>query len=236
MYIAICDDETEDLELERTLLERNMTAVCAEWELDTFTSSKDMLNSPKTYNMVFLDVEMDGLNGIKTAESLHRKNPQCLIFFVTHHEDYMDEALDNHAFRFWTKPINEDRLLYSLKSAVKRIEHERAAVTVTSGKRKVKILVKNIIYVYHSGRLTHIVTTDGTVETYDTFRSVIKQLSDEFFTETHGSCYVNMNYVFDYNRDEIICEHDGTLYRPLLSVRKYAVFNKRFREWSGGLQ
>ena len=45
-----------------------------------------------------------------------------------------------------------------------------------------------------------------------------------------------MNYVFDYNRDEIICEHDGTLYRPFLSVRKYAAFNKRFREWSGGLQ
>jgi DNA-binding LytR/AlgR family response regulator len=238
LYIAICDDETVDLIQEKEMIERVMPSVTGSvnWEIDTFTSSQEMLNSSKTYNMIFLDVEMDGLNGIKTAKALHKKSPISLIFFVTHHEDYMDEALDNYAFRFWTKPINETRLRYSLKSAIKKIASYKKSISVTSSKKTVKILLRNIIYIYHCGRNTHIVTTDETIETYDTFQSVAEQLPYDNFAATHASCYVNLNYVSDYDKRDIICEHNGKIYKPYISTRKYSAFNKRFREWSGEQQ
>lgn len=238
LYIAICDDEKADLFHEKDLLEKILPTVSdtIKWEIDTFLSSKDMLNSNKIYNMVFLDVEMDGLNGIETAEKLHKKSPASLIFFVTHHEDYMDEALNNHAFRFWVKPINETRLVYGIQSAIKKLSTYKKKISVTVSKKTVKIFVKSIIYIYHEGRFTHIVTTNGTIVTYDTFQSVIEQLTDECFAQTHASCYVNLNYVSDYNKTEIICEYNGEIYKPYISTRKYSAFNKRFREWSCNLQ
>lgn len=238
LYIALCDDEMTDLIQEKKLIESVLPSILnnIKWEIDTFISSKDMLNSNRIYNMVFLDVEMDGLNGIATAEALHKKSPSSLIFFVTHHEDYMDEALDNHAFRFWTKPINETRLVYSIQSAIKKLSTYKRNIAVTVAKKTVKILLKDIIYIYHNNRLTYIVTTNETVETHDTFQSVISQLTDECFFETHASCYVNLNYVSDYNKTDIICEYNGKTYKPFIATRKYSAFNKRFREWSGELQ
>lgn len=247
LYIALCDDEMIDLIQEKELIGGILPSVISniklepaapniQWEIDIFTSSKDMLKSPKTYNIIFLDVEMDGMNGIQTAEALHKKSPISLIFFVTHHEDYMDEALDNHAFRFWTKPINETRLIYGIQSAIKKIITNKRNITVTAKKKSVTILLKDIIYVHHSNRLTYIITTNGTVETRDSLQSIAEQLTDECFFETHASCYVNLNYVTYYNKVDITCEYDGKIYKPFISTRKYSAFNRRFREWSGELQ
>lgn len=238
MYIAICDDEIKDLNHEEELIQKVLPSVMSDikWEIDTFLSSKDMLESRKTYNMIFLDVEMDGMNGIETAEALHKKSPSSLIFFVTHHEDYMDEALNEHAFRFWTKPIDKTRLAYGIESAVKRLLEYKKSVIVTVSKKTVKILVRNIIYVYHESRRTYIVTTNGKIETYDTFQSVAAQLPEESFFMTHASCCVNLKYVSDYDKKDIICEHNGKIYKAYISARKYSAFNKRFREWSCDLQ
>lgn len=238
LYIALCDDEVSDMTHEKELIEKVLPTVTTniKWNIDEFISSEDMLNSDKTYNMVFLDVEMDGLNGIATAEALHKKSPSTLIFFVTHHEDYMDEALDNHAFRFWTKPISETRLMYGIEKAITKINAYKRNIEVTVSKKAVKIPLRNIIYIYHTNRLTYVVTIQETVETHDTFQSVIEQLTDDCFVETHGSCYVNLNYVSDYDKTDIICEYNEQIYKPYISTRKYSAFNKRFREWSGDLQ
>lgn len=238
LCIALCDDEMTDLINEKNLIEKVMPSVAdnTKFEIDIFTSSQDMLNSNKIYNMIFLDVEMDGLNGIETAETLHKKSPSSLIFFVTHHEDYMDEALDNHAFRFWTKPISETRLAYGIQSAIKRLNTYKRSIAVTVSKKTVKILLKDIIYIYHHNRLTYIVTTNERIETYDTLRSVTEQITDDCFFQTHASCCVNLNYVTDYNKTDIICEYKGKIYKPYISVRKHSAFSKRFREWSGELR
>lgn len=238
LYIAICDDETTDLIYEKELIESILPSIVTDdkWEIDMFTSSKDMLKRNRQYNMIFLDVEMGGRNGLETAETLHIKSPATLIFFVTHHETYMDEALNKHAFRFWTKPINRARLIYGIQSAVKEISIYRKSITVTVDKKKLKIFLRDIIYIHHSNRLTYIITTSGTYETRDTFKSVIKQLTDAYFVETHASCYVNLNYVSYYNKADIICEYNGKSYKAFISKRKYSAFKKRFREWSGGLQ
>lgn len=238
LCIALCDDEMTDLMRGKALLEKILPAVSdtVKWEINIFSSSKDMLDLDKTYNMIFLDVEMDGLNGIETAEKLHRKSPVSLIFFVTRHEDYMDEALDNHAFRFWVKPVDEIRLIYGIRSAIKKLSAYKRTITVTASKKALKILITDIIYIYHEKRFTYIVTTNGTITTYDTFQSVVGQLADDNFVETHASCYVNMNYISDYDKTDIICEYNGKVYKPYISTRKYSAFNKRFREWSCDLQ
>ena len=238
IYIAICDDEIKDLNYEKELIKKALLSAVKDirWEIDTFLSPKDMLNSSKTYNMIFLDVEMDGINGIETAEALHKKSPVSLIFFVTHHEDYMDAALNEHAFRFWVKPIDETRLVYGIETAVNRILEYKKSISVTVSKKTVKILVTNIMYIYHESRRTHIVTTNGIIDTYDTFQSVVAQLPGESFFMTHASCCVNLKYVSYYDKKDIICEYNGKTYKAYISARKYSAFNKRFREWSCDLQ
>ena len=236
LSIAICDDDLLDLEDEKRLIEDVLSEQNKHWEIDAFTSPSELLQASKNYHVVFLDVEMDDLNGIETAEAIHTKSPECLIFFVTNHEDYMDEALNKHAFRFWTKPINRARLIYGIQSANRELDSRRKSIIVNVNKISTKIYMSDILYIYHSGRFTYIVTKKGEIKTSDTFRNVSEQLTDECFAESHASCYVNLNYVSDYNKTDIICEYDGKKYNAYISTRKYSAFNKRFREWSSELQ
>ncbi len=237
LKIAICDDEITDLTYQKALIEKVLPEITdIEWEIDTFSSPEDMLSSNKNYNMVFLDVEMEGMDGIATAERLHSKSPLTLIFFATAHEDYMDDALDSHAFRFWTKPVNEERLAYGIEKAIDRINIYERNLEINVAGEIVKIPLTEISYICHNGRLTHIITKQGREETYNTFRSVTEQLTGECFAETHRSCYVNLNYVEDYDRLGIKCSYEDEQYKPYLSVRKYSEFNKKFREWSSNLK
>lgn len=232
-YIAICDDEMADLLQEEELIDSTLYSLKSniKWEIDIFTSSEDMLNSNTTYNMVFLDVEMDGLNGISTASALHKKSPMALIFFVTNHVGYMDEAMNKHAFRFWTKPIDRTRLIYGIQSAIKELNSYKD-ITVNIERRIINIPVNTIIYVYHENRYTYIVTTSGIIKTHVALNGIKEQLPKDYFVETHASCYVNLNYVVEYNKHDVICEYEGKRYNAFMSKRKYTAFDKRFQEWS----
>lgn len=233
LSIAVCDDDAIDIQRTVRLLEEILPRFEEKYSISTFSNSKQMLTAHQKFLIVFLDIEMEGLNGIQTAEEIHRQNRDCLIFFVTNHEDYMDAALNKHAFRFWTKPINKARLIYGLESAMIEIGSKLQSIAVLTGRESVKISVHEIICVYHRGRQTYIITVNGEMKTYQTYKSIAEQLVQSYFIVTDKSCIVNMNYVFDYNKEEIICSYEGKEYTASLSRRRYKDFDIGFKKWSG---
>lgn len=236
LSIAICDDDMSDLKTMHKMLNDVLFKRNIEYEINTFSCPSDLLKSDKIYQLIFLDVEMGDMSGIEAAEAIHKISPACLLFFVTHHLDYMDRAMNNHAFRFWTKPIKRSRLNYGIDSAIARIKAEKSYIMINIDKKDVKIRQKNIIYIYHCSRITYVVTKECILKTHDSFRSVTNQLTDACFMETHASCFVNMNYVTDYSKSSIVCSYKGKDYNAFISTRKYSAFNRRFKEWSCELE
>ena len=82
LNIALCDDEAADLKYEEELIS-SVLPDNIDWVIDSFISPADMLKSDKIYNMVFLDVEMDDMNGIELARKLSEKKKDCMVFFIT---------------------------------------------------------------------------------------------------------------------------------------------------------
>ncbi len=234
MNIAICDDDIKMLSGEKIQIEQAVLQCGEECEIDVFTDPKDLTASLKKFDLYFLDVEMGQSNGIETAEALHKKNPGCLIFFVTNYESYMDEALNQHAFRFWTKPMDAKRLKYGIESAIKELQSRQRFLKTTVNKRTVNILLKDIIFAYTENRITKIVTVNGEVETKDLFKNIREQLNAEYFCEVHASYYINMNYVVSYNSDVVTCRYRDKSYDIRMSKRKATGFPKKFARWSGG--
>ena len=99
MNIFICDDNEADIAQIRSYTKIYFAMEPYDPLVKGFTSGDDLLNDPLIPDIVFLDIEMPGLNGINTATELIKRNPSVLIIIVTSHLDYLDDAMKIHVFR-----------------------------------------------------------------------------------------------------------------------------------------
>lgn len=233
MIFGICDNDEDCLVQEKQLLVDILNEMNIEHEILCYTSPRELIDSDMRFDILFLDVEMDNLNGLQTAEIVHKKYRHTLIFFVTNYEGYMDDALNRHAFRFWVKPINRQRLIYGIESALKEISASNTTLNVTLDKKLLRIPMSDIIYVCAQNKMTSIVTTDGCLEVKEAYKNVCARLNKDYFFPSHASYCVNLNYVVKYTHDEVICRHNGSDYPVFMSKRKYRDFASRFIKWIG---
>lgn len=87
-------------------------------DIVSFESGEALLADTGSKDIVFLDIEMAGLNGIYVGKALKEQNKNTIIFIITSYVEYLDDAMRFHVFRYLTKPLNPQRLYDNLKEAL----------------------------------------------------------------------------------------------------------------------
>ncbi len=107
MQILICDDDElliQQLQSYITLFFKQHRLSCP--DILSFTSGEDLLSYSGAIDILFLDIEMPGMNGIYIGNTLKQRNDKTIIFVVTSYSEYLDEAMRFHVFRYLSKPHN----------------------------------------------------------------------------------------------------------------------------------
>ena len=150
-------------------------------------------------DLLFLDIEMDGMNGFELAEHLHRHYPDVLYVFVTGHTDF---AVDGYAYQplsFLVKPIRLSHLERVLELA--REKAEASNVPGPSGKQiglhvdaRLEIVnLDDVAYLETVGRKVHVVCRDGRVlETAESLKKLCQVFEDYGFYRCHQSFVVQV--------------------------------------------
>lgn len=142
LKIAVCDDDVIICsQMSELLQERDR-----DYTIDVYVSGQELIGSQKEYDVIFLDIEMEPINGIETAKILRNKGRKDYIIFLTSHTDYMPEAFKVQAFRFLQKPIQIQQFMESITEAEKDILEDEKFV-VSSEKGLVLINQKDIVYI-----------------------------------------------------------------------------------------
>ncbi len=234
LHIAVCDDEKAALEYETDLVSKILYEKNVNIELNTYNSPLNLLNSEKIYDIVFLDIEMDGMNGIELAEKIREKNQNCFVFFITNYSVYLDKAFDVRAIRYLTKPVDPDRLRAGIDFVLDSIVSASKKISVINFKNKltVEIEIADIIYISNSGRRTQIVTKQYEFETEEIFSTVKQMIEKEvnYFATPHQSYYVNLKYVTGYTKTDVQMSYAGNTYNILMTRRRYKDFDIKFFE------
>ncbi|MBQ4101051.1 MAG: response regulator, partial [Oscillospiraceae bacterium] len=100
MKIAICDDEKNI----RELIGNKVRNMYPKAEIVFFNSGEQLLLSTEQIDILFLDIQMQGIDGMKTANELRKKDKNMILIFVTAIEDYVFKAFDVGAFNYIVKP------------------------------------------------------------------------------------------------------------------------------------
>ena len=113
MDIAICDDE----KIFREQIISYLLKYNNKFNIFEYYNGYDLLESEKIFDIIFLDIEMDNINGMIVAEKLRERGVSSIIIFFTSHHEYVHDAFKVKAFRFLNKPIDKVKLVEAILDA-----------------------------------------------------------------------------------------------------------------------
>ena len=118
MQIAICDDE-KSIGL---ILEEKIKKLLPDAVIEKYLSGDELIASGCEPDILFLDIQMPGMDGMETARILRQKNEKMVLIFVTAVEEYVFQAFDVAAFHYLVKPFSDEKFEEVVKRAVRSIE------------------------------------------------------------------------------------------------------------------
>lgn len=204
--IAICDDDREAAWKIAGLVAQKAPRA----KVSTFSNAEKLLCSEEQFDIVFLDIEMRGMNGIEAANQLHPKHHyqygRPYIIFISSYPQYMPSAFDVGAFNFIVKPINEGEFDAKFGKALALVKFDnqpdKSVVLKTENQSLRRIYLRRIEYIESIDKRMIIHTLDGSVVCIDKMRRLEDELKERFF-RCHRSYLVNLDMVLDYTRDTI---------------------------------
>ena len=132
MRIAIVDDERRDCAALNEMLAERLSRPAF---IDVYNSGVRFLDSEMRYDLIFLDIVMEGLDGIETARRLRERDMGCLIVFLTSSSKYAWDAFPVHPFDYLLKPIDKARLARVLDEAERAVQRRERTLRSRLGDR-----------------------------------------------------------------------------------------------------
>lgn len=212
--IAVCDDDIAFTGTTQTFLEKIAAEYHEELEISVFLSGNALVKeyqNGNSFDLIFLDIEMEGMDGIETARQIREQDYHVLIVYISSHDEYLRQLFEAEPFRFLKKPVSYDEFCPVFFQAQKRIfAMQSNFFCFRSGKNLMKVFCKDILYFESSGRKVILHTLQHAYEFYDKLNHVEEQLKASQFVRIHKAYLVNLDNVesFQYER---LALTDGTI-------------------------
>lgn len=222
MEIAVVDDEKVIKEHICTLIEEQQPGS----RIEAYATGEGLLASGKQFDIVFLDIQMEGMNGIETARNLRGRQGDTILIFITGIKEYVFDALDLYAFQYLLKPIDEEKFTEVLERAVREAARKKERRMLFIKSRNLTLEQSEILYIESRAKKVEIHTagTAQAIEIYAALDELEGQLGDGFY-RCHRAYIVNMDCIIEYDSQSITLTNGDRVY---LAKKKYGEFVKAY--------
>lgn len=229
MRIAICDDEKSI----QQILDEKIKKILPKAVVEKFMSGDELLSSGNEPDILFLDIQMPGKDGMETARIFRQKNKKAILIFVTAVEEYVFQAFDVGAFHYLVKPFSDEKFEEVLKLAEGKIastsadKPERANIMISMGGVHTKVCIEDIVYAEVFNRKIVIHTTEDSIEYYGKLTDLEDIVGEDFF-RPHRAYLINMKYVEKYDASNIYLGKG----QVLMAKQNYKRFVESYMKYS----
>lgn len=196
--IAICDDE-QSLIVE---LKKNLKRYADETEktfcfFEFYDGTELLENYQPDFDLIFMDIKMEKLNGLKTAEEIRKMDSTAGLFFLTSLSQYVWKGYEYGAINYLLKPMKYGRLKMELDRFFSHYQgREEPYISFSNGAGRFKVLYKNLRYAETVKRNVLIHFESGEQVIYKSMKEIALLLETQRqFARCHASFIVNMAYV-----------------------------------------
>ncbi|MBO3446192.1 LytTR family DNA-binding domain-containing protein [Clostridium sp. CCUG 7971] len=190
LKIAICDDEINILNKTKSIVEDYLQSKA---QIHTYLSGEELIKDYINFDIVFLDIDMKGINGIETAKRIREKDKLVKIIYVTNYTDYTSSAFSVHAFGYIVKPVCEKDIHHQLEEALSYMHEEVSEVlefNTTEG--IVRIDIKDIYYFEYKLRKVIMKCRDYSYIIKDKISEIGSNMEKYSFMMPHKSFSINL--------------------------------------------
>ncbi|CDE33193.1 response regulator of the LytR/AlgR family [Ruminococcus sp. CAG:403] len=199
MRIAIVEDQIPESEKLKTALEQLHSEWKISFEIVCYPSGEAfLLDFEKgAFDLIFLDIYMNGMTGIETARQLRKQDNHCMLVFLTTSTEHMPDAFSCHAFEYIQKPFQLDRVRTVLKDVIQCLPQQQKYLEFISNRQTVRLLYSDFMFAMMCDHYIDLISANGT-----TFRTRMKfsdfsepLLQEKRFLQINKGILVNMDYI-----------------------------------------
>lgn len=222
LSIAVCEDEVIECCRMAGKIQEILKAMKVSCIVRKFYNGKELLQAPESFDVIFLDILMDDLDGMKTAQMFRERSFDKILIFVSSSQEYVYDAYEVEAFRYLLKPIDDKKLQQVLQQAILKTEKRSQEFIIVSRERqKKKLFLDQIYYFEIRGRRIDVHGTDAVFTYYEKIQDLEEKLQNSGFFRCHKSYLIHLKYVAGYNRQEAILENGEHI---SIAKRRYEPF------------
>lgn len=197
VIIGICDDEQPMRRALRQILEQTLQLQGMEYQILEYMSGEELVEGTKVQDLdiLFLDIEMKALDGIKTAQILRKMGKKTVIIFVTAYPDFVFQGYEVHAFHYILKPYKKKKIARVMEQALEEAAlSEEHYFMVEQKARLIRIPLAKTLAFCSERRKIRIIMQEETVEFYGKLDEAAKSFP-EYFIRIHNRYIVNLNFM-----------------------------------------
>ena len=222
--IAICDDEKHMSDHIRAMASDFFRKKNREIQLRTFSSGEELLNYDGQIDILFLDIQMNGMDGLETARKLRAGKFRGFLIFITVLKEMVFQSFEVQAYDYLVKPVDEkqfgktmERLYASMQNA------SEDSLLVQQGYERRIVPKDEIVFCEVIDRKIYLNLASGeVVDYYERIENLETKLGSHFF-RCHRSYLINLKHLKGYK--------NGTAYMD--NDKEIPVSRLRSREFSG---
>lgn len=210
MKISICDDEKRFRTALRKVIEPECELLGIGCEIREYSSGEELLKESRAgdADILFLDIEMSGMNGMETAKELRRRKKDMVLIFVTAYPDFVFQGYEVHAFHYILKPCEEEKVKRVFHMALKEsglLKEQYYLIEQKTG--VIKLALSRVHYFKSERKKVWAYMEDGTEEFYGSLSEMEGRLPS-YFVRSHNRYLVNLNFVTRVEGRFCICAEE----------------------------
>ncbi|MGL5752883.1 MAG: LytR/AlgR family response regulator transcription factor [Paraclostridium sp.] len=208
--IGLCEDNNLYIEQLSSILKKIEKDNNLEFEINSFNSGEDLVefcSKHKDYfDILFLDVLMDGMNGIEAAQAIRNMYSSAYMIFVTSSKEYALDSYSVNAYGYILKPYSHDSIENKVLELIDKIDlNKKNTIYVKNNQDIYSLRLDDVVYFESNLRkITAYLINGEKITFYNKISNLESEIDSSLFIRCHRSFLVNLIYVKNIVASDLI--------------------------------
>jgi DNA-binding LytR/AlgR family response regulator len=230
--VAIVEDEQIYQKQFASFLEKYEQEKGEHFALSSFFDGYDVVEKYQaSYDIIFLDIQMKTMDGLKTAQKIRERDENVVIIFVTSMAQYAVRGYAVNALDYLVKPVSYFTFSQTMDRAVKKLREKSARfLTITQEGGMIRLDIPQIRYLESSGHTMIVHAESGDYSFRSTMKEMEEKLSGESFVRGNSGYLINLAHVQQVRQNvAVVSGEELVISRP-----KKKAFMEALTDYLGG--